>query len=96
MDLVAPPCFCIEVEGKWISGASSCHEARHAQPWLTNCVHGMQIKLIEARASIARSKILASHVAIAQSRLTKGDVGEELLCCARDGIIAEDVMGYTS
>lgn len=30
------PLVCVEVEEKWKSGASSCHEARHAQ-------HGLPI-----------------------------------------------------
>lgn len=51
----APPWICV-VEGKWKSGASSCHEARHAQHGLPIAFMGYKIKLIEARASVARSK----------------------------------------
>lgn len=45
------PLVCIEVEEKWRSGASSCHEAPHAQHGLPIVLVGMQIKLIDARAS---------------------------------------------
>jgi hypothetical protein len=59
VDLVLP-LVCVEVEEKWISGASSCHEAMHAQHGLPIAFIGIRIgykiKLIEARASVAHSK----------------------------------------
>jgi hypothetical protein len=52
---------------------------------------------VDRGAGVYRTfQILPSHVAIAQSRPTEGDVDDQLLCCARDGIIAEEMMRYTS